>query len=127
MPAEFRSNLGVFMGATERAMMSGLIAAAEEYLGDIKPQLLEGYKSGAFVTGNVANSADRSTPVVTPDGVEIAVGSNVDYALYWEVGHQNLFTGQFERKEIWVPTMVQHRDKYMATLAAEIKAVDGAL
>ena len=127
MPAEFRSNLGAFIGATERGQKAGLIAAAELYMADVKEQLLEGYKGGAFVTGHAANSVQRSSPEATADGVEISIGSDVDYTLWWEVGHENLFTGQHERKEVWVPTMVANRDKYIAAVAAEIKAVDGAL
>ncbi len=130
MPAEWRSNLGAFLGATDRAIKSGLIAVAESYLGDVKPPLLTGYTSGNFVTGNAANSAARGEPEMTADGAEIAVGSTqVDppYPLYWEVGHHNVFTGKFERKEIWVPTMVDNRERYVAILADEIRAVDGAL
>ena len=130
MPAEWRSNLGAFLGATERAMKAGVIAAAELYVGDVRPQLQKGFTSGAFTTGNLANSVQRGEPAVSGDGVEIPVGSTqVDppYGLYWEVGHQNVFTGKFERVEVWVPTMVANRDKYVAACAAEIKAVDGQL
>lgn len=130
MPAEFRSNLGAFLGATERAIQSGLIAAAELYLADIKQALEHGYTSGAFVTGNNVNAVARGEPEVSGDGAQIAVGSTqVDppYPLYWEVGHQNLFTGKHERVETWVPTMVEGRDRYVAAVAAEIRAVDGTL
>jgi len=129
VPAEWRSNLGDFLAATDRALKSGLIAAAETFLADVKPQLQEGYTSGDFVTGNAANSAARGDPEVTGDGAQIAVGSTqVDppYPLYWELGHHNLFTGRFERKEIWVPTMVANREKYAGVVAAEIRAIDGA-
>ncbi len=127
MPAEFRSNLGAFIGATERAISSGLIAAAEVYEGAMREELQKGYTSGDFVTGQAANSVSRSSPEVTPDGIEIAIGSNLDYVLYWEVGHQNLFTGKHEREERWVPKMVEMRDQLTAIVAAEIKAVDGIL
>ena len=39
MPFEWRSDLGAFLGASERAMRAGLIAAAELYQGDIKDEL----------------------------------------------------------------------------------------
>jgi hypothetical protein len=127
---EFRSNLGVFLGATEKAMKAGLIAAAESYMAPVKERLQEGYTSGAFTTGNAANSVARGEPEASGDGAEIQVGSTqVDpaYPLMWEVGHQNLFTGKYERVEVWVPTMVEMRERLVGIVAAEIKAVDGAL
>lgn len=130
MSAEFTSNLGTFLGATERALFSGLIGAAEAYLADVKPQLIHGYTSGDFVTGNAANSAARGEPEMVGGNASIAVGSTqVDppYPLYWEVGHHNLFTRTFERVEIWVPTMVANREKYVGIVASEVKAVDGTL
>ena len=120
----------MFLGATERAQKAGLIAAAETYMAPVRERLQRGYTSGAFTTGNAANSVARGEPEVSGDGAEIAVGSTqVDppYPLYWELGHQNLFTGKTERVEVWVPTMVQNRDKYVAACAAEIRAVDSAL
>lgn len=92
--------------------------------------MLEGYKTGRFVTGNIANSVARGEPEPSGDGYEIAVGSTqVDppYALFWEIGHFNWFTGQFERHEIWVPLMVENREKYVGAMVEEIRAVDGAL
>ena len=125
--AEFTSNLGAFLGATERQMQAGLIAAAELFLADIKDELKGGYTSGDFVTGANVNAVRRGSPEQGIDGWQIAVGSDVDYALYWEVGHHNLFTRKYERVEKWVPTMLQNREKYVAAVADEIKAVDGAL
>jgi hypothetical protein len=130
LSAEWRSNLGAFLGATDRAMKSGLIAAAETYMGPVKERLQRGFTSGAFTTGNLANSVARGEPEVSADGVEIAVGSTQvepPYGLYWELGHQNAFTGKMERVEVWVPLMVQMRDQLVAVAAAEIRAVDSAL
>ena len=128
MSAEFVSNLGVFLGATDRALKSGLIAAAETYVTDMKNALEKGYTSGAFVTGANVNAVGRGEPEVAGDGARIAVGStNEQYALPWELGHMNLFTRKYERVEKWVPTMIENREKYVGIVAAEIKAVDGAL
>jgi hypothetical protein len=99
-------------------------------MADVKPPLQRGYTSGKFTTGNVANSVARGEPEASGDGAEIGIGSTqVDppYPLYWEVGHQNLFTGKHERVEVWVPTMVEHRERYVGIMAQEIKAVDSAL
>jgi hypothetical protein len=128
--AEFRSNLGAFIGATERAIHSGLIAAAELYVTDMKQALEKGYTSGKFVTGNNVNAVARGEPETSGGGSEIAVGSRQTdpaYPLMWELGHHNQFTGRHERVEVWVPTMVAGREKYVAAMADEIRHVDGAL
>jgi hypothetical protein len=140
LPAEFRSNLGAFIGATERAIKSGLIAAAESYMAEVRTELLKGYTTGDFVTGHVAGSVDKGPVEKTPDGYGIAIGSNVDYALYWEVGFvpaRGVFSPGVgtvtqgpigvQRKEVWVPKMVEMREVLVAIVAEEIKAVDGAL
>jgi len=124
---EFKSNLGVFLGATERAQKAGLIAAAESYMADIKRELTPGYTSGAFVTGANVNAVNRGEPETSGDGAEIAVGTTSEYALPWEVGHHNLFTRKYERVEKWVPTMVENREKYVRAVAEEIAAIDGKL
>jgi hypothetical protein len=107
-----------------------LTAAAELYTGDMRERLLEGFTSGDFVTGNLANSVQRGDVARDGDGYSIPVGStqvNPPYGLFWEVGHVNAFTGKSERVETWVPMMVQNRDKYVQAVAEEIRAVDGAL
>lgn len=111
-------------------MKAGVIAAAELYVADVRPELQKGYTSGAFTTGNAANSVERGDPEASSDGVSIKVGSTQiepPYPLYWELGHLNLFTGKQERFEVWVPTMIANMDRYIAACAAEIKAVDGQL
>jgi hypothetical protein len=134
--AEWRSHLGVFAAATDRAIKAGLIAAAETYMAPVKEKLQEGYTSGAFTTGNAANSVARGEPEVTDDGAEIQIGSTqVDppYPLYWEVGHINVFMrhnsvmGGLVRVPIWEPTMVAMREQLVGIVAAEIRAVDKAL
>jgi hypothetical protein len=136
LSAEWRSNLGLFLGATERAQKAALIAAAETYMAPVKERLLQGYTSGAFTTGNIANSVARGEPEVTGDGVNIAVGStqlDPPYALYWELGHINQFMkgnsvmGGLVRIPVWEPIMVAMRDELVAVAAAEIRAVDSAL
>lgn len=130
MPAEWVSNLGAFEAASERAILSGLIAAAEVYEGAVKERLQHGFTSGDFVTGNLANSVSRSTPEQSLEGYEIAVGSTQTeppYGLYWELGHQNLYTGKHERVEVWVPLMVEMRAQLVEVMMAEVKAIDGAL
>lgn len=130
MSAEWRSNLGAFEGASERAIKAGLIAAAELYTGDMRERLQQGFTSGDFVTGNLANSVQRGDVEREGDGYSIPVGSTQlqpPYGLYWELGHVNAFTRRTERVETWVPMMVEHRDKYVGAVTEEIRAVDRAL
>jgi hypothetical protein len=110
--------------------MAGLIAAAEVYVTEVKERLEKGYTSGAFVTGNNANAVARGEPEVSGDGVAIQVGSRqVDppYPLYWELGFHSVFTGKYERVEVWVPTLMELRERMTRIVAEEIKAIDGAL
>jgi hypothetical protein len=134
--AEWTSHLGAFLGATDRAIKAGLIAAAETYMAPVKERLLEGYTSGAFTTGNIAGSVARGEPQVTGDGAEIAVGStqtDPPYGLYWEVGHINQFMkgnsvmGGLVRIPVWEPIMVAMRQELVNEVAEEIRAVDNAL
>ncbi len=128
MAAEWTSNLGAFIGASERAVKAGLIADAEAYNARVKERLLKGYTTGNFVTGANANAVTRGDPEATADGFQIAVGSTNDvYALPWEVGHHNLFTGKYERVEVWVPILMEMREQLVAIMAEEIRAIDGAL
>jgi hypothetical protein len=130
VPAEWRSNLGAFEAASDRAIKAGLIAAAETYEAAVKERLQVGYTSGAFTTGNAAIAWPGARRKSRPMGYEIAIGSTQvepPYPLYWELGHQNVFTGKHERVEIWVPLMVEKREELVGIMVAEIKAIDGAL
>jgi hypothetical protein len=130
MSAEWTSHLGAFLGATDRAIKAGLIAAAETYMAPVKERLQEGYTTGRYTTGNAANSVARGEPEVSGDGAAIAVGStqvSPPYPLYWEVGFQSAFSGKAERVEIWVPAMVEMRQQLVNVVAEEIRAVDTTL
>ena len=99
-------------------------------MGDVRPELQRGYTSGAFTTGNAANSVARGDVERDGDGYSIPVGStqvNPPYPLYWELGFYSIFSRKHERVEVWVPTMLANRDRYVAAVAEEIRAVDGAL
>ena len=75
----------------EEATNAGLKAAAYVYYNEVKRALAGGYTSGDFVTGRVLNS-------VTVGDVQdhaIDVGTDVMYALYWEIGHHNIFTRKY--------------------------------
>lgn len=99
------SNMATVRAQMERARDAGLVAAAQVVVNAVKESLRGGYTSGLFVTGNVLNSATRTDPV-DENGVRvIRVGTNVEYAPHWELGHENIFSRKFERVEKWVPAL----------------------
>ena len=87
------------------AIDAGLIAAGETYRTAIKRALAPGYTTGAFVTGALLGSIEATPPADEPAGRTVHVGTRLEYAVYWEFGHQNLFTGKFEREERWLPVL----------------------
>lgn len=108
------SNLPAVLERLRRARFAGLLAAALVYENAMKEALRGGYTSGAFVTGFVMNSVTHGEPTEDAGGAFILVGTNVMYALFWEVGHMNLFTKKFERVETWMPTFLATRAEQTA-------------
>lgn len=111
------------------ATRAGLLAAAYVVYNEVKSRLRGGYTSGAFVTGNVLNSVTIAPPILEGNAMVVRIGTNVDYALFWEVGHFNLFTRRFERVEIWVPafldTIEQQRQAFLVAFARVWGADEG--
>lgn len=122
----YTSNFAAVRARMEQARDAGLIAMAEVVKTEVKLGLRGGYTSGAFVTGHVWNSVTRTDPV-DENGVRvIRVGSDVSYALYWELGHLNLFTKKFERKEVWVPALYRTAPAQAAAFARVFERVMAA-
>src|SRR5688572_4044610 len=94
----YKSNLPAVRTQLQSATAAGLLAAAAVVENKVKIGLRGGYTSGRFVTGNVMASVNHSEPEIGPNGAFILIGTDVMYALYWEIGHLNLFTEKFERK-----------------------------
>lgn len=110
MSATWTSNLPEFRRRHERAQKAALIAAALVYENAMKVALTGGYKRGDFVTGRVRSSVTHSEPfLIEPLVWAIRVGTNVLYALFWELGHMNLFSRRYERVEKWRPTAIEER------------------
>jgi hypothetical protein len=107
----YQSNLSDVMAKLRAARFAGLVAAAQVVINAVKESLRGGYTSGAFVTGFVLNSVNRSEPSEDAQGAFILVGTNVNYALFWEVGHMNVFTRKFERQERWMPAFLKTRQQ----------------
>ncbi len=89
------------------AIDGGLVAAAYVYRNAVVIRLTRGYTSGDFVTPHVALTVKVSPVLDLEGGRVVLVGTNVMYALYWEAGHQNLFTRRFERVEHWREALME--------------------
>ena len=79
------------------AIRSGLKAAAVVLHTIIQREIDWGYTSGDFSTGLVAQSVIRGRPGTR----KIWVGTPNPVAMAWELGHHNIFTGRYERVEIF--------------------------
>jgi hypothetical protein len=139
----------------------GLVAAAQVYINRVKRDLRGGYTVKLYATGNVINSVTRTqldpmpaktyeladgrkelTPTVvpakTPDGREIRVGTNVMYALYWELGWTpasyhavaGLAGGEIAaplyRVPIWLPALREEQRAMQAAFKRGFDRVMGA-
>ena len=125
MATTWRSMHGKFIRNFDEACQKGLIAAAYIAANEVKRKLRGGYTSGQFVTGTVLNSVTRSEPVRTANGWKIVVGTNVMYALYWELGHFNLFMRRFVRVEHWRLAMIESRDLQREAFARVARPIMG--
>lgn len=138
---EITDNSGPFLEALARAQQAGLHNAAQTYRNDMKKALRSGGKGFVFKTtiGNVGhivrgkrrpwttgllwNSITLDDMVAFGAGWAIRVGTNVKYALFWELGHHNIYTKHFERDPKWVPTFQQNRGRYSAAFQSAFKRV----
>ena len=103
----YRSNSALVRKRFLKGVDGGLVAQAHVYMNAVKRALRGGYTSGDFVTGNVLNSVTRTDPRWESSARAIRVGTNVMYALFWEIGHHNIFTRRYERVEIWYPELIR--------------------
>jgi len=103
------------------AQQAGLRASAYIVYNAVKRALAGGYTSGDFVTGNVINSVTIGAVFEEAGIFGVRIGSNVNYALFWEVGGWNVFTRKFERVEIWRPALIDTRDEQAAAFARAYK------
>lgn len=104
------------LGGVEAIQAGGLVAAATVIQNAVKRGLRGGYTSGDFVTGTNVNHVLRSEPEFRGGIGEIRVGTDLNpcYPLFWEIGHYNIFTRKFERKEVWGPAYHDSRDDAIA-------------
>lgn len=90
------------------AARRGVDAAANVLEREVKKAHNDYYTSGAFRgTVGVRQSIRRTSPQAEPRGWSARVGTNKKVALYWELGHFNIFTRKYERVRLWEPTALQ--------------------
>jgi len=115
------------------AERAGLRAAGNEMAKIIRPRLRGGYKGGQFQIGGSRvgelHGEHRGSPVASSVRVQIKRGRGTLAAkvvgnltaLFWEIGHHNIFTRQYERVEIWRPALIENRDRVAQWFAAAMK------
>lgn len=121
-----RDNSEKMLTGIRAAEKDGLIAKANVYRNAVVRGLRGGYTSGNFVTGlNTASVSISPYVAGSGDSKYIMVGTNVLYALFWEIGHHNIFTRRFERVEVWRPAIEESADRmiqaYMSAFQRTMK------
>lgn len=105
---------------THRGIAEAAIRASAQVVVDAaQAGTREGFKGGAFVT----DGWTRIGYTFNPTTMQAEVGSPDLHFLYWEVGHQNRFTGSYER-DAWL-TRAMHgttRQQEAAAVAAAREA-----
>jgi hypothetical protein len=105
----YESHLPEVTDRFERAERARLLAGAEVVLAHLIDRHVGGYTSGDFVTGHVINSLRRGDVERGQNGeLLVRVGTtqtDPPYPVYWTLGHQNLFTGNYERVDHWTPAV----------------------
>lgn len=106
-----------------RAVDMGLTAAAALYASEITNRLRNGFTSGDFVTGNLADSVTFGRPEWRDGKRCISIGTNFEYALFWELGHLSLWTADYEHVPVWVPTLNELAPQLRALFLEEFQKV----
>lgn len=128
MPVDFKDNSKGLIAKSKDAGRKAMDATAN-YLQRqvVKAFGSDYYLGGAFrSTLYVKQSIRRTRPRWTDAGWESEVGTKLIEALYWELGHRNIFkrvNGQptFQRVRIWEPTALESLPEMRATYARVLK------
>jgi hypothetical protein len=122
--AQWSSPIGgvaALMRKHRAAQQAGLKASAYIVYNAVKRGLQGGYTTGDFTVGNVINSVTISQIFEDAGVFGVRVGTNVPYALYWELGFMSTWSGHFERVEVWRPALVETREEQAAAYARAYK------
>jgi hypothetical protein len=113
----FISRFRQFAAAHATARDKALRASANVVVNRVKRDLRGGYTSGDFVTGASINAVRATDPMWDGNVRVIRVGTTLFYNLAWEIGHHNIFTRRFERKEVWLPAFTATAGQQAATFS----------
>lgn len=118
-----------FQRAFEAGVPEALTAAALLYQAALRPKLQRGYTSGNFTQGIQAAAVQVTPPELVDGDAQVTVGTNELVSLYWEMGHQNLFTRKYERVEYWRETMEElapaMAEQFGVTLSTRLEVAAG--
>lgn len=102
----------------KEASRKAMVAAADVYEREVSRAHEDHYTSRNFrETLGVRQSIRRDEPRWTPRGWDVEIGTKLPQPLYWELGHMNLFTRKYERRRIWVPTLIAQTQAIRAAFA----------
>lgn len=124
MSARYRSNMAQVGRALHEARVHALKAAAQQVVNQVIRGLEGGYTSGAFVTGTNTSSVVATEPMRLRGVWTVLIGTSIDdppYPVYWELGHLNIFSNRWERKEVWGPALRDSAEKARAAYARVYK------
>lgn len=117
------------MVAYDRAAAAGLTAAGNLLVRELQKAHTNAnyYKGGAFRhTLGVRASIRRTTPEKHNGMWQTRIGTKFIEALYWELGHYNVFTKKQEPPvKIWMPTFLEQRENVRRLWAQTIKRALG--
>lgn len=122
MPIQITDRTGDAARALDAATRDGIMAAVTELRDAVKRRHYEinYYKGGRFrSTLQVAQRIASSMPYKEGGAWAAIVSVPVVQALYWELGHMNVFTRKYERVEIWRPTLIE-KTEYLRGLFARV-------
>ena len=121
---KFTDNSTKFLRAVRKGKKQGLLAVARTVVRAVKRGLRGGYTSGDFVTGNVQNSVTYLAPYEIGDNeFETIVGTNVPYALHWELGHYNIFSRRQEPAQpVWQDALESVKEEIQQQYTAKISS-----
>lgn len=84
------------------------------------------YTGGAFRSTLQVKQSIRRQVMAGPTGWVALIGTKIKEALYWELGHTNIFLRRKIRVQIWVPTAQAQADNARQEFAKIVARVMGA-
>lgn len=114
----------------DRGAREGLLAQAQVVYNEWKRQMAThkgGFTTGAFATGRTVGHITIG-PLLSLGrfgSYSIQVGTDVLEHLFWELGHMNIFTRQYERVETLKPAVEDTRIEQQAAFTRRFRAAVG--